>query len=322
MIMFDINNVSLKSEKEIISNWTDDDDVKISVVCSAYNHEKYIENAIVSFLMQETTYKYEIIIRDDASNDKTASIIDRYYQKYPKIIHPIYEKENTFKKGIKPLKVLIDKAKGKYIAVCEGDDYWVSKDKLQKQAEYMELNSIVELTFHSTNVLSKNEYIKSNNNLINEDCFTTEDIINNWFIHTQTMMFRNNFDVNKIYDQFIGVLNMDWAIQLVLSLKGEVRYLSDIESVYRKHDGSLSKVNFLNQKKRALFLILLMDKFDQYSNYNYSLPLQDKKIKILDEFCKNELVHNNRVAYIVSYPKEYFTNILTKIKLRINRFFG
>ena len=102
------------------------EEIKVSICCITYNHEDYIADAIESFLMQETDFKYEILIHDDASTDKTADIIRSYELKYPEIIKPIYQTVNQYSKNTKILPTfLYPKAKGKYIALCEGDDYWI-----------------------------------------------------------------------------------------------------------------------------------------------------------------------------------------------------
>ena len=98
-------------------------EIMASICCITYNHENYIADAIESFLMQKTNFNYEIIIYDDASTDKTADIIREYETKYPGLIKPIYQTENQYSKGVKTINFSLQRAEGKYIAVCEGDDY-------------------------------------------------------------------------------------------------------------------------------------------------------------------------------------------------------
>lgn len=120
--------------------WSTNANTVVSVFCTTYNHEKYISETIDGFLMQETTFPFEIIIRDDCSSDDTASIIRNIAGNYPNIIKPIYEKENQYSKGVKSMPVLLNKAVGKYIALCDGDDYWIDSLKLQKQVDFMDNN--------------------------------------------------------------------------------------------------------------------------------------------------------------------------------------
>ena len=120
----------------------------VSICCLSYNHEPYIRDAIEGFLMQKTDFPFEILIHDDASTDGTADIIREYEAKYPDIIKPIYQTENQYSKGIKVSQVYqFPRAKGKYIALCEGDDYWTDPYKLQKQVDFLEANPAFGLVY-------------------------------------------------------------------------------------------------------------------------------------------------------------------------------
>ena len=114
----------------------------VSICCITFNHEKYIGQTLEGFLMQKTNFPFEILIHDDASTDATASIIRAYEAKFPHIIKPIYQTENQFSKGIRSMYGVFNfpRASGKYIAMCEGDDYWIDENKLQSQADFLEQN--------------------------------------------------------------------------------------------------------------------------------------------------------------------------------------
>ena len=122
----------------------------VTVSCIAYNHEKYIARALDSFLKQKTDFPFEIVIHDDASTDRTAEIIREYAEKYPDIIRPMYQTENQYSKGISNISGAFNfpRAEGKYIAMCEGDDYWIDDTKLQRQADYMEAHPECTMCFH------------------------------------------------------------------------------------------------------------------------------------------------------------------------------
>ena len=120
-----------------MGDWTDD--IVVSVFCLAYNHGKFIEKTLEGFVSQKTTFRYEVFVHDDASPDNTAEIIRRYAEKYPEIIKPIYQTENQYSKKVGIIKtILFPKTKGKYLAWCEGDDYWCDENKLQRQVEALE----------------------------------------------------------------------------------------------------------------------------------------------------------------------------------------
>ncbi len=130
----------------------------VSVCCLAYNHESYIRQTIEGFLIQKTTFPIEIIIHDDASTDQTAVIIQEYYNRFPEIIVPIFQTENQYSKGIRPSPTFVwPKARGKYIALCEGDDYWTDPDKLQKQVDFLEAHYDFAICFHEVGVRCNDE---------------------------------------------------------------------------------------------------------------------------------------------------------------------
>ena len=145
--MFDL------TEAQVIGGWNENDISKpiVSIRCLAYNHKKYISRALDSFLSQRTSFPFEIIVHDDASTDGTTDIIREYEEKYPSIVKPIYEKENMYSKDWNCVEKSIDACiKGKYVAICEGDDYWCDPLKLQKQVEFMERHSNCYLCTHNT----------------------------------------------------------------------------------------------------------------------------------------------------------------------------
>ena len=126
--------------------------VLVSIKCLAYNHEPYIRQCLDGFVMQQTNFKFEAIVHDDASTDGTANIIREYAEKYPDIIKPIYETENQYSKHDGSLnRILAEKLTGKYIALCEGDDYWTDPNKLQKQVEYLESHEECVMYAHTAN---------------------------------------------------------------------------------------------------------------------------------------------------------------------------
>lgn len=171
----------LRTEDEIIANWKGDiDKPVVSICCITYNHEPYIEDALKGFLIQETDFPFEILIHDDASTDRTADIIREYEAKYPRLIKPIYQVENQYSQGVSISPSFnYPRAKGEYIAICEGDDYWISVEKLQIQIDLMKENPGYLLSFHSGFTI--NNKTKEKNSVCNYsdiNCFVSvEDII-------------------------------------------------------------------------------------------------------------------------------------------------
>lgn len=128
----------------------------VSVCVITYNHGKYIRQCLDGILMQEVTFPYEILIHDDASPDNTAEIIREYEVKYPEIIKPIYQTVNQYSQGIDVGKYNFERAVGKYIALCEGDDYWSDPKKLQMQVDFLEKNPEYMGTAHSVLIVDEN----------------------------------------------------------------------------------------------------------------------------------------------------------------------
>lgn len=128
------------TEKEIMRDWGICDFSKpmVSVRCITYNHAKYISEALDSFLSQKTNFPFEVVIHDDCSTDGTTELIKDYAANFPNIIKPMLEKENLWHQKISFAKKLNAACHGKYIALCEGDDYWCDEQKLQKQFDFME----------------------------------------------------------------------------------------------------------------------------------------------------------------------------------------
>lgn len=211
----------------------------VSICCITYNHENYIGDAIEGFLMQKANFPIEIIIHDDASTDGTASIISKYAQKSPNLIHPIFQTENQYLKTSGKISAMIvwPHARGKYLALCEGDDYWTDPLKLQKQVDFLELNPEYSVSFHAT----KHIWVNSGLTRIHRfPCkngfrsFAAKDVIlgGGSFMKINSMVFRSEY-VKNLPDWYYLAPTGDIPLSLLLSIKGRVAYFDDIMSVYR-----------------------------------------------------------------------------------------
>lgn len=146
-----------------MEEWKTEEVPLISIVCVTYNHEPYIGDAINGFLMQETNFPFEVIVHDDASTDNTVDIINDYAKKFPKIIRPILQEENQYSKGRRCGAIAQSYARGDYVALCEGDDYWIDKRKLQIQIDEMQKHLECNISFHSA---IKKENVKNSSDTI------------------------------------------------------------------------------------------------------------------------------------------------------------
>lgn len=208
--------------------------VQVSIVCNAYNHEPYIRDALEGFVMQKTTFPFEVLVHDDASTDNTASIIREYEKKYPEIIKPIYETENQYSKKDGSLgRIQYGRVKGKYIALCEGDDYWTDPMKLQKQ--YDALESHPELDICATGAKTeRNGFIDGKIAPVEANTiFSQEEVIQGGggFVATASLMYRT--DIRKNPPSFFKMLALDYCIQILGSLRGGMLYLAEMSCVYR-----------------------------------------------------------------------------------------
>lgn len=292
----------LRSETEIKANWNlDISQPLVSISCITYNHENYIEDALIGFLIQETDFPFEVLIHDDASTDKTAKIIRKYEKKYPSIVKPIYQKENQHSKGIKPNRVYnFPRAKGKYIALCEGDDYWIDPYKLQKQYDILENNPNYGLVHTNCKILyqDRNKLYDANElfGIINRQIRSKSELFyllltSQLRIRTATVLFRTE-EFYKIKPNNFIFLMGDTPLWLDLSQQTNIYYLDRITAVYRVLRNSASRSE--NKKKNLRFKLSMTEMRIYYcQKYHYKIP----------EAILNK--HNNNLINYTIYDSSY-----------------
>lgn len=213
------------------------DEIKVSIICNAFNHEPFIRDALEGFVTQKTNFSYEVLVHDDASTDGTAAIIQAYAQKYPTLIRPICQEENQFSKGVRITRTFqLPRAKGKYIALCEGDDYWTDPLKLQKQYDFMESNPDYSLCTCSTVFLDVSTGQMQTKYQITEDRdFTAEELILEEKGRAfQYATFFIKTDVFRQSPRWITTFPVgDYPLSINAALNGRVRMLADTMTVYR-----------------------------------------------------------------------------------------
>ena len=264
--------------------------ILVSVHCLTYNHEKYIADAIDSFLMQKTNFKFEILIHDDASTDRTADIIREYEKRYPDLIKPIYQTENQYSKDMSVNQINMKRATGKYIAICEGDDYWIDPYKLQKQVDYMEKHPECSLCVHGGYVVSalKKKFISYNRSNKGNATYETKEIIESHgdFFLTNSMLFPKEYGLDRP-DFLVNAPVGDYPLVINLSLFGTVYYIDELMSAYRVGDSnSWTSKTFSNvetKKQHYLKMKCMFDELNQYTNGQYKAAIS-KKRKITQMF--------------------------------------
>ncbi len=215
------------------------DAVKVSIICAVYNHERYIRSALESFISQKTTFPYEIIVHDDASTDDSARIIEEYAERYPHLIKAICQTENQVSQHISPVRdIMIPQAKGTYIALCEGDDYWTDDHKLQKQFDYME--SHPDCTFCFTNGKLEQDGVlgrdvipwERHNRVLLDERYDVVALDGLGYIPTASFFFpRTAFLALPVPEN--GVFRGDAYLKFGLTLQGYAAYIPDCCVVYR-----------------------------------------------------------------------------------------
>jgi glycosyltransferase involved in cell wall biosynthesis len=282
----------------------------LSVVCIVYNQENYLRETIESFLNQDVNFFVEILIHDDASTDNTPNIIKEYEVKYPYIIKPVFEEINQY--SINGFSFSFDelkRANGIYIALCEGDDYWIDSYKLQKQINYLEQNKDCSLCFHSSKNLIDNKYfsIQRPKIITSDNKFSMKHAIlfDGSFMATNSMVFVNEC-IKNIPTWIIKAPIGDWPLTLLLASKGQIGYIDDIMSVYRVMSiGSWSskmknRSKLINHYKS---LLKMLSEFDNWSNYRFYKYVLVKKIYyftilLLNIFIRNFELLINRIKII------------------------
>lgn len=250
-------------------------DIKVTVFCTTYNHEKYIRNALEGFVMQKTNFPFEVLVHDDASTDSTADIIREYEKKYPNIIKPIYQTENQYSKGVKIKKTfLIPIARGEYFAWCEGDDCWLDPLKLQKQVDFLDANPEYSMCSHRvefrklrSNGISYIPKIKESRD------FSAKEIIRGGALfHITSIMIRSD-----LYKKKPIVFETGWFgdIQLYIygAICGKVRVFKDVMSAYNHGvEGSWTLAPEDSERKRnhSEIKIAMFEAVNEYYNYKYN----------------------------------------------------
>lgn len=211
----------------------------VSITCITYNHERFISEAIESFLMQDTTFPVEIIIGEDCSTDDTREIVKQYCRRYPEFIRMVTADVNVGARlnGIRTRQL----ATGKYIALCEGDDYWTDPLKLQKQVDFLETHPGYVMSFHDCCVIDENGNLLKASKLernCNRD-LSEKDIIFGTLMPTNTVVFRNGI-ITQYPEEFLTVLNGDAFLFAMLAEHGKAHYAADVKpATYRVHSGGV-----------------------------------------------------------------------------------
>jgi len=247
----------------------------VSISCITYNHEPFIKECLDGFLMQKTSFEFEILINDDASTDKTIEVIRQYQHLYPAIIKPIFQTENQYSRGQRGMNIKFNfpRARGNYIALCEGDDYWTDPYKLQKQVDFLENNPQYAASFHDVDMLFDDKQLafsKHHNNPIKETMFFSDVVSNDWLIPTCSFIFKKD---KLHFPPFYGTLNHgDFPLFCGILLNSKAHYFKETMGVYRRNNTS----SMMNTPKAFGYLNVGLD-FVQFLTWLNNFANQEDK---------------------------------------------
>jgi glycosyltransferase involved in cell wall biosynthesis len=283
----------------------------VSVRLMTYNHGQFIRQAMEGILMQQTDFPFEVVIGDDFSSDDTLKII-KEFKSTEKISIRILDRkigDNYWKKRNRKGRLynfsnIIENCNGKYIALLDGDDYWVDSEKLQKQVDFMQANITFSACFHYTQVKDEEGslgkiYGKNGEKIL----FSTEDTLGTTSIfHTSSLFFKKNAFI--VPSWFFKVVSADMALFSIVSKEGMIGCIPEIMSIYRKHQGGITaddKTQFIRYHSNRIKLIKYLNKFHDYR-------FKEKAAATL-KFHQSYL------------PESFFRSYFKKLKLKVKSLF-
>ena len=263
--------------------------MKLSVIVTTYNHEKYISQALESVLLQKIDCPIEIIIGDDCSSDGTSDIIEDFRKRFPDIFVVLRYNKNI---GVtENLNRCIQKSSGNYIGICEGDDYWTDEFKLAKQVKYLEDNDDCSMCFNKINLFYEDSgkyIVHPSQEALPKDKgkFITKDLINDNFIGNFSCCLYRKSMIDKLQKKLFSIYVVDWMFNMAIAQHGKIGFIDDVMSVYRIHNkGVWSGVI---KEKKFLDWIKNINTYDKYFEKTYAGDFYRLKKKI---YC--ELLHDS-----------------------------
>lgn len=270
-----------------------ENELLVTIRCTVYNHEPFLRQCLDGFIMQKTDFKFDVIVHDDCSTDGSADIIREYAQKYPNIIHPIFEKTNQWSKGIVNLVKILDNAeKGKYIAICEGDDYWTDPSKLQRQYEFLDSHKDYSAVAENGMILYSSTNKTSIFNTDKEHDLSISEIISKRKFPTASVMYRKDVMDSDFYNIKNIQDTMRWCYLLT---KGKFRYFENISSVYRRGEQGITEYSdpYVWSKRIENMNLELIDVFG--NKFDNSIALNNIYKQYLGAFVKYVVQRNIKI---------------------------
>ncbi len=293
----------------------------VSVFMATYNHAPFIAEALDSCLMQETDFPFEIVVCDDFSTDGTRAIVEEYAKKHDNIVLS-FQKHNT--KGQKNFMDGMALLQGKYVAFCEGDDFWLCKDKLQKQISFLEENPDFSVCCHKVEVRLMGRQESDVHSYIYKDLsydeeriqkgeFYADECLTNYYFQTSSVVFRwrfgggfpSWFTLNMLLDHFLFMLH---------AVEGKVKYFNEAMSAWRRQSGGYSWLQTINKglffTKELTGWVRIYEEIDLFFSYRFSLQIRERILLGLRNVVNHYVQTNQleKINYLYTHYKKYFNS--------------
>lgn len=290
----------------------------VSICVITYNHEQFLARALDSILSQEMDFQYEIIIGEDCSQDATRAICEQYKQNYSDVIQLILHEKNVGL--IRNYVSIMTAAKGKYIAICSGDDYWCDPMKLKKQVAFLEQNIDYSMCFtnaYEESNFSWEGYQKKQFSNVEDREYKGDQIILDWIIPASSVMIRNG-----LLDFSFLLKRTFYAEDLVQYLKlneyGKLRGMSDITTVYTRHENAITaNVNTSRENTFNRYVTNLLSVDEELNHGYHKIISQDLSIAYYKE-AKYLFKHNERYKSIKLLIKSFYYSPKNMLSMLIN----
>lgn len=286
--------------------------IKVSVLIITYNHENFIIQALDSVLMQQTNFVYEIVIGEDCSTDSTCYILQDYRQRYPDIIKLLINKKNL---GMtQNFEQTLLHCQGQYVALLEGDDYWSSKHKLQKQVDFLDNHPECVICFHNTQVIYQDKDRSSHNYPASEQKQISDltDLLKNNFLATPSVMFRRGL-FDYLPSWFHNLKMGDWTLHILNAQFGKIGYINQVMATYRVHSmGVWSSTSYTLQLRRSIDMLNIINhhfgfKYNRLISYSILKHYQKLVFSSLEKLQIQDGFHY--FLKVLQYTIKYLINI-------------
>jgi glycosyltransferase involved in cell wall biosynthesis len=272
--------------------------MKLNICMITYNHEKYIEQAVRSVMMQETDFEYKLMVSDDCSTDKTREILNALENEFPGKIELILNESNI---GVMPNFIAALRAcRSKYIALLEGDDFWTNPGKLQMQVDILDGNPGIAYSSHNATI----RFEHPNPDKICSIPFNSrkmstinsiDNLINEWFTHMSTIVLRSKC-INNLPDWMYEVLNGDYTLALLVATQGDIYYIDKFMSTYRRHGEGFSQIFPKNFGLKEKAQIDMFTRFNIHTDNKYIKTIHPRIMQLHNDYYRKsqELIRKLR----------------------------